>query len=148
MLEQIQSNLVTALLIVRIQDKEFCFDMNDIQTIINPFRANSTYKNGDTKTIIYDYTEIPIINFASLFSLESGNEVDSRILVLKKQTQSIGFFVDEVKELITFNRDGSEKLNLLPTSPDNPNLIGNVYYKNQLFLFPDIAELFNQYLPQ
>lgn len=147
MLEQIQSNLVTALLIVRIQNKEFCFDMNDIQTIINPFRTNSTYKNGDTKTIIYDYTEIPIINFASLFSLESGNGVDSRILVFKKQTQSLGFFVDEVKELITFNRDGSEKINLFPTVPDNPNLIGNFYYKNQLFLFPDINELFNQYIP-
>ena len=148
MLEQIQTNLVTAVLIIRIQDSVFCFDMNDVQTIINPFKTKLSYINNTKKVISYDSTEVPIIDFASIFSLENGNGKDKRILILKRKNQSLSFFVDEVKELISFNYDYEEKLSLIPGVPDTPDLIGQVYYKDKSYLFPDIDHLFNSYLPK
>ena len=147
MLEQIQTNVVTAVLIVRIQDNEFCFDMNDIQSIINPFRTKLAYVNDTKKMISYDTMEVPIIDFASIFSLEIGGGNDKRILILKRKKKSLSFFVDEVKELISFNYDCEEKLSLIPGVPDSPYLIGKVYFKGKSYLFPDIEYFFNNYFP-
>ena len=143
MLKEIYSNQVAAILVIRINEKEFCFDMDDIYTIINPFRLNSNNHLSNLKVINYESMDIPIIDFASLFSMTNTTGIDNRILVLKKENQSLGFYVDQIVELITFNSEKKENLNLSLEVSDNPYLIGRVLFKNRLLIFPDTRLIFS-----
>lgn len=145
MLEQIQSSPVTAVLIAQIQDRQFCFDINDVQTIINPNSKNAIYRIGKTKKIYYDSTEIPIVDFASMFNLVYTEGNNTRIIVLNREKQSLAFFVDKINELISFNYRNQERLRLVSEVIDNPYLIGKVYVAKRSFLFPNLNQLFSDY---
>lgn len=145
MLEQIKSSPVTAVLIAQIQDSQFCFDINDVQTIINPNRISPTYRVGKTKKIFYESSEIPIVDFASMFDLEYKEGKNTRIIVLNREKQSIAIFVDEITELISFNYENQERLRLESEVMDNPYLIGKVYISKRSFLFPNLMQLFSDY---
>ena len=145
MLVQIKSSPVTAVLIAQIQDKQFCFDINDVKTIINPNRINSLYRYGKTKKILYDSAEIQIVDLASIFHLEYKDGNNTRIIVLNRDNQSLAFFVEEINELISFNYGNQERLRLISEVIDNPYLIGKVYVANRSFLFPNVNQLFSDY---
>lgn len=133
---------IAGLLIWDNSGQEFCANINDIYTIINPLEI----AQPDIYASVYPHIEIegqnvPIINICEYLGLNNGTEFgNKRIVVVEAKEKMFGFFADKVKEVFTVGYKLKEKLSFV--SYDGKHFIkGVITYKNRLFYLPDFQKI-------
>ena len=139
---------ITAILVVTISNRKFCFDIHDIHTTVISEQAIARSNLDNSYYIEIGEISIPLIDFGRLFNLTYNKEgKDSRIIILEINKTKIGFYVDRIEEIINFDGRKKDKLGFDFEKDSSSYSIGNLVYEDE-YIYPNLPKIFEDVFTQ
>lgn len=126
---------------LKLGDEEYAIDVLKIQEIIRTVEITSVPRTEGFVLGVMNLRGkvIPVIDLRIRFSLEKMDfDKETRIIVVKFETENIGFVVDEVTEVIRINRNMVEPTPPLIGSVGQEYILGICKYQERLIILLDI----------
>jgi chemotaxis signal transduction protein len=132
---------IAAILVVTINSRKFCFDIQNVSTTLNSEQAVIKSFPDNTSFIEIEKDSIPLIDFGSYFHLFNyGNGIDSRIIVIEINNAKFAFFVDKIDEIIRFDERKKSKLKFIFKKEISSYSAGILAYEAE-YIYPDLPKL-------
>jgi chemotaxis signal transduction protein len=134
--------------IFRISHLEFCINVKNVYIVKRLAELEKKNLPDDTSYLTIFNIDIPIIDISKYFKLVNKKKADSRmILIIKHHSESddlektFGIMVDEVTEIVSFDKnDDNCRPNFIPSN-DNPFLSGSVILGERKILLPNFSKI-------
>lgn len=127
----------TGMLVCRIANSEFCFDMKDLVKIVDPPDNGEFGKQN--WVIEFGGIIFQIIHINRIYKLHTTLSKTSKMILLDIDGKSICFLVDEVLEMIVPNEKSFESL-VFVTSNES-YLKGTLEYEGRKILVPSMPNI-------
>lgn len=132
---------VKAILVANIGGRKFCFDIQDIYTTIVSDQVAIKYFPNNSCTIEFNGATIPLVELGSLFNLiEDKCGIDSRIIIIEINNKKLGFFVDNIVEIINIDGRNKFKLELIEDNDFYSFSHGILIYEDE-YIFPNFFKI-------
>lgn len=131
---------------LKLGDEEYAIDVLKIQEIIRTVEITSVPRTDSFVLGVMNLRGkvIPVIDLRVRFSLDKMDfDKETRIIVVKFETENIGFVVDEVTEVIRINRKMVEPTPPLVGSIGQEYILGICKYLDRLIILLDIDSVVN-----
>jgi len=131
---------------LKLGEEEYAIDVLKIQEIIRTVEITSVPR---TESFILGVMNlrgkvIPVIDLRIRFSLDKMDfDKETRIIVVRFETENIGFVVDEVTEVIRINKSMVEPTPPLIGSVGQEYILGICKYQDRLIILLDIDSVVN-----
>lgn len=139
--EQKEGLEVIQLVGLKLGDEEYAIDVLKIQEIIRTVEITSVPRTESFVLGVMNLRGkvIPVIDLRVRFSLEKMDfDKETRIIVVRFETENIGFVVDEVTEVIRINKNMVEPTPPLVGSVGQEYILGICKYQDRLIILLDI----------
>ena len=126
---------------LKLGDEEYAIDVLKIQEIIRTVEITSVPRTDSFVLGVMNLRGkvIPVIDLRVRFSLDKMDfDKETRIIVVKFETENIGFVVDEVTEVIRINKKMVEPTPPLVGSVGQEYILGICKYSDRLIILLDI----------
>jgi len=126
---------------LKLGDEEYAIDVLKIQEIIRTVEITSVPRTDAFVLGVMNLRGkvIPVIDLRVRFSLDKMDfDKETRIIVVKFETENIGFVVDEVTEVIRINKKMVEPTPPLVGSVGQEYILGICKYADRLIILLDI----------
>jgi chemotaxis signal transduction protein len=130
----------SGLFIFKIQGQEFCLDLKEIINVLKLSECE-IHLNEFKSELEYAGSKYKVISFDEIYKLKYKSSYDARILLIKAKKKLVGFFVDEIVEIMAID-ENSSKISQL-NSNDNPYIKLIVKYENRKMIVPDFEQIFS-----
>jgi len=133
---------VKGLLIYKIDDKEYCSDIQNIAAIIKNDEIKQQTKQSYLSQIEFDHSVFSIIDLHKIYKTKPLKQTDSiRIILHEMFGKNFCFFVDKVMEILSTDRLFMENsIDLLPYSGKSFIKYILKYQKRNIFI-PDFENI-------
>jgi hypothetical protein len=128
----------SGLFIFKIQGKEFCMDLREILTVLNPQECNIRLDVAESG-LEYAGDSYKIIPFDVIYKLSCRKSPATRIILIKKKKTLVGFWVDEIIEIMAID-EKSSKISQLEHS-NNPHIKLILRYGEREMIVPDLEKI-------
>lgn len=135
---------------LKLGDEEYAIDVLKIQEIIRTVEITSVPRTDAFVLGVMNLRGkvIPVIDLRVRFSLEKMDfDKETRIIVVKFETENIGFVVDEVTEVIRISKKMVEPTPPLVGSIGQEYILGICKYQERLIILLDIDSVINDGKP-
>ena len=133
------------LIIFRVKDQLFCFEIEKIQEVIRSPRIMPTHSQSEFIEGVIDLREniIPVVSLSNLLYPKHESGVGERIIIVDLSQYIFGLIVDHVNEVIDISSDEFQ-----PPPPgirvrNSSYIKGIAHLKNQILFFLDIENIFD-----
>jgi len=96
----------SGLFIFKIQKQEFCLDLKEIINVLK-FTECKIQLNGVDSDLEYAGDKYKVISFDKIYKLNYKKSSKARILLIKIKKKLVGFFVDEIIEIMAIDENSS-----------------------------------------
>lgn len=131
---------------MKLGDEEYAIDVLKIQEIIRTVEITSVPRTDAFILGVMNLRGkvIPVIDLRVRFTLDKMDfDKETRIIVVKFETENIGFVVDEVTEVIRINKKMVEPTPPLVGSIGQEYILGICKYQDRLIILLDIDRVVN-----
>lgn len=137
---------VIGFIILEISNQEFCVNIKDVYTIVNPNDMDQPgLYSPSFPHITVDKSKVPILSLHKHFGLALEELTEhTRIIIVEANGRQFGFFVDHVKEVFTMSKGLREKIDYIPYE-GMLRIKATLLYKNRIFYMPDFQSLAEEY---
>lgn len=134
-------NNISAVLIVTIEGNKFCFDIQNLYTIIFPEEAVINKKINDRYFIEIRNYSIPIVDLKAIFKLKENEDgINSRIIILDINNEKFGFFVDSIDEIINISEKNTDRIEIITEANSDMYSMNLLIYGN-IYKYPDFEKI-------
>ncbi len=140
-----QASLYFKLIIFKVNDQLFCFEIEKIQEVIRSPKVMPTHSPSGFIEGVIDLREniIPVVSLSNILYPKHESGIGERIIVVDISQYIFGLIVDHVNEVMDISSSEFQ--------PPPPGLsVGNSSYikgiahlKNEILFFLDIEKVFN-----
>lgn len=127
----------------RLSDLDFCARIDNVITTVKIENLNRAYDLAGVKNLklVVNKIDVPLINLYRTFDLKiPKSSTSTRIVLYEKDDKTIGFFVDEVRDYINFDRKLLRKIDFYP--PEKNSLTeGTLKYEGVKYHLPDFEKI-------
>jgi len=131
---------------LKLGEEEYAIDVLKIQEIIRTVEITSVPRTDSFVLGVMNLRGkvIPVIDLRIRFSLEKMDfDKETRVIVVRFETENIGFVVDEVTEVIRINKSMVEPTPPLVGSVGQEYILGICKYQERLIILLDIDSVVN-----
>lgn len=146
-IEQQEGMEVIQLVGLKLGEEEYAIDVLKIQEIIRTVEITSVPRTESFVLGVMNLRGkvIPVIDLRIRFSLDKMDfDKETRIIVVRFETENIGFVVDEVTEVIRINKSMVEPTPPLVGSVGQEYILGICKYAERLIILLDIDSVVNE----
>lgn len=132
---------------LKLGEEEYAIDVLKIQEIIRTVEITSVPRTDGFVLGVMNLRGkvIPVIDLRIRFSLDKMDfDKETRIIVVRFETENIGFVVDEVTEVIRINKSMVEPTPPLVGSVGQEYILGICKYQDRLIILLDIDSVVNE----
>jgi len=133
-----------------IAGKEYGINLNILSSIIDPLRSYSSSDsfNISSESIKFEDREIPLIDIYSILKTKPPPQSkETRLIIVTKEGQeTAAFFVERVKEFISFDFKNSTCLDY-SDDPGQEYLKWQLIYEDRYILIPDFDKILTEIIP-
>lgn len=141
MINKMNIERLTGLVIFELAGKEFCADIRDISAIINPTELYQQNLSEVENKIEINNMTIPLVDLYQIYGLRKNDtDGEKRILVVEIKNKLVGFFVEKVKEILTSSKEFLDNLKFIPYE-GKEYLNGALTYEGRKLFLPDLEKL-------
>jgi chemotaxis signal transduction protein len=132
---------VAAILVVTINSRKICFDIQNIFTTLNSKQAIIKSYSDNSSFIEIEKHTIPLVNFSGYFNLiNKENGIDSRIIVIELNNMKFAFYVDKINEIIRFDERKKSKIKFILEKEVSSYSAGVLVFADE-YIYPDLPKL-------
>jgi hypothetical protein len=133
-----KSKFFSGLFIFKIQGQEFCLDLKEIINVLKLAECE-IHLNGSDSEVEYAEDKYKIISFDKIYKLHYKESFAARVILIKIKKKLIGFFVDEIIEIMAIDQNSSKILRL--DSKNDPYVKFFIKYAEREMIVPDFEQI-------